>query len=160
MHILTTIPRFVLIWLLWEVLTHPPPLLPIQNNLTQGYSKANTSNLFSIIVYMIWSHITPTKMPQYVYYINHHSYTCIILPQIECGKVIYWMVWMRFLMMRYLSDIFYRYYFINQQLWIRLFCCHTWYKRNFPIISPFKTTFLPQIQREKGTYKCVEWHWE
>ena len=159
MYILTTIPRLVLICLLWEVLSHPPPLLPIQNNLTQRYSKVHISNLSSIIVYIIWSQITTTKMPRYANF-NHHSYTCIILPHIECGKAIYWMVCMRFLMMRYLSDIFFRYYFINQQPWIRLFCCYTWYKRNFPIISPFKNTFLPQIQREKVTYKCVQWHWE
>ena len=72
------------------------------------------------------------------------------MPHIECGKAIYWMVCMRFLMIGYLSDVLFRYYFINQQPWIRLFCCYTWYKRNFPIISPFKTTFLPQIQREKN----------
>ena len=156
MHISTTIPRLVLICLLWEVLGHPPPLLPIQNNLTQGYSKAHTSNLSSIIVYIIWSQITTTKMPRYANF-NHHSYTCIILPHIECGKAIYWMVCMRFLMMRYLSDIFFRYYFINQQPWIRLFCYHTWYKIHFPPVIPFTTSILPQTECEKAVTEWYAW---
>ena len=76
-----------------------------------------------------------------------------ILPQIECEKAIYRMVCMRFLMMRYLSDIFFRQYFINHQPWIRLFCCPTWYKMHFPPVLPIKTTILPYIQREKVIYK-------
>ena len=56
----------------------PPPLLPIQNNITQVYSTAHTSNLSCIIVYITWSPITSTKMPRYANF-DYHANTCVDL---------------------------------------------------------------------------------
>ena len=78
-----------------------------------------------------------------------------ILPQMECEKAIYRMVCMRFWMMRYLSEMFFRQSSINHQPWLRLYCCHTWSTMHFPHIPPFKTSILPHIECEKAIYRMV-----
>ena len=65
------------------------------------------------------------------------------------------MVCVRFLMMRYLSNMFFRYYFINQQPWIRLFCCYKWYKRNFPIPPLQNHNFALYWKRNSNVENCV-----
>ena len=47
---------------------------------------------------------------------------------------------------------------INVQQWLKLFLFQRRFRRNFSVVSPFKNSFLPQIHREKVTYKCVQWH--
>ena len=78
-----------------------------------------------------------------------------ILPQIECEKAVYRMVCMRFSFMCYLSDMFFRQYYIIFEPWTRLFCCHIWSTIYCCPVFPFKTSVLAQIECEKAIYRMV-----
>ena len=70
------------------------------------------------------------------------------------------MCWMALRVMHYPLKRFLWQYIINVHQYLPLVWCQRRSKSNFPVVSPFINSFLPQIQREKVTYKCVEWHWE
>ena len=78
------------------------------------------------------------------------------LPQIQHDKVTYKIRWMLFIEKHYLLKLFFRQYIINLQQWLKLVWCQRRFKRDFPVVSPFKNSFLPQIQHDKVIYK-IRW---
>ena len=58
-----------------------------------------------------------------------------------------------FIEKHYPLKLFLRQYIINLQLWLKLVWCQRRFKRDFPVVSPFKNLFLPQIQHDKVIYK-------
>ena len=67
---------------------------------------------------------------------------------------------MRFWMLHYLSDIFFKQYFINHQPWLRLIGCQTMSTIYFPPVSPSKPQFCLKLNVKKLSTEWYAWGFE